>query len=114
HHLIALDIDSAWRADRAAAGDVEHALMEWADDVLAFNEPIRKASFPVRTCVMCRVDLAANVVQADRLSACLDKQRPAFGDVINVGDLRQLATTISHFGSMFASLAACAAMAICS
>src|ERR1700704_4517726 len=85
-HGVGADVLGAGSADRLAGRDMELPLVQRAFDLFALDKTVGEARLPMSAGVMRGENLAAEVVQAPRLRAEIDEQRPVLGDVGGVGD----------------------------
>src|SRR5437667_11644135 len=85
-HGVGADVLGAGSADRLAGCDMKFPLVKRAFDLLAFDEAVGEARLPVSAGVVRGENLSTEVVQAHRLRAKIDEQRPVFGNIGGVGD----------------------------
>src|SRR5256885_14707917 len=93
-HGIRADVLGAGRADRLARRDMELPLVKRAFDLLAFDEAVGEARLAVSAGVVRGENLSANVVQAHRLRAEIDEQRPVFWDIRGARDFYPVITHV--------------------
>src|SRR5438552_3077103 len=91
---ISTDVFSAGRADRLARRDMELPLVKRTFDLLAFDEAVGEARLPVSAGVVRGENLSANVVQAHRLRAEIDEQRPLFWNIRGARDFDPMITHV--------------------
>src|SRR3989442_8232076 len=77
-HGVGANVRGAGSADRLAGRDMKFSLVQGAFDFLALDEAIGEARLPVSAGVVRGENLSAEVVQAQRLRAKIDEQRPVF------------------------------------
>src|SRR6266705_5853638 len=85
-HGIGANVLGAGNADRLAGRDVKLPLVQRAFDLLALDEAVGEARLSVGAGVVRGENFSAEVVQAHRLRAEADEQRPVFGNIGGVGD----------------------------
>src|SRR5260370_40657288 len=80
-HGVGANVLGAGDADGLAGRDVKLPLVQRAFDLLALDEAVGEARLPVSASIVRSENFAAEVVQAHRLHAEIDEQRPVFGDI---------------------------------
>src|SRR5437899_10293189 len=80
-HGVGADVLGAGSADRLAGCDMKFPLVKRAFDLLAFDEAVGEARLPVSAGVVRGENLSTEVVQAHRLRAEIDEQRPVFRNI---------------------------------
>src|SRR5882762_6819011 len=86
-HGVDANVLGAGSADRLAGRDVKLPLVQRAFDLFALDETVGEARLTVGAGVVRGENFSAAVVQAHRLRAEIDEQRPVFGDIGGNGDL---------------------------